>query len=66
MESGVEAGHHEGVRSVASFCLCRYRTLVIVGVMFDVENKDHPFCNLPTKSTKNNSLNYAVNMLCCL
>ena len=58
MVAGVEACHHEGMRRVDSFCLRRYMTLVIVGMMFDVENKHHPLCNLPTKSTENNSLNY--------
>ena len=57
MVLGVEACCHEGMRRLDSLCFCMYRTLVIVGVMFDVENKDHSICNLPANSTKNNSLN---------
>ena len=56
MVAGVEAYRHEEMRRVDSFCFCRYKNLVIVGVMFDVENKDNSFCNLPTKSTKYNPL----------
>ena len=37
---GVEAYFHEGMRRVESFCFCMYKTLVVIGKMFDVENED--------------------------